>query len=190
MNSMKTLTLENICPYLPYGLKFLHTETDNEGSYTHEAELETAGKECLTFKKSVYSPADYYFDNECCVVVKPILRPMNLTSPITVEGKDIIPIVELCKIASNVLEFNEDSVKYNEEQRQLEVTGKRGYKLIFAFDEKDSSFILMSNSKYVTVSNQLALFQWLAKHKFDYMNLIPEKLAIDVNTLDVNPYNT
>lgn len=170
---MEKLTLEHVSYYAPHNTKV------KTGNVIKDLVFEPEYNITHTTVKNVVTGLGH----------KLILRAMDLTKPITVDGQEIIPIVELCKIASNVLEFNEDSVKYNEEQRQLEVTGKRGYKLIFAFDEKDSSFILMSNSKSATVSNQLALFQWLAKHKFDFMNLIPEKLAIDVNTLDVNPYN-
>lgn len=172
---MEKLTLEHIAPYLPYKMigKSLGGRMYYLDTFSNMLGEGIENREIGTFLNEQF---------------KPILRLMDLTKPIIVEGKEIIPYHELCKIACNIQELSEH-VSYNENDRQLEVIGKKGYKLIFAFDSNDNSFIIMSNGVTKCVSNQLTLFQWLFKHKFDVFGLIEKGLAIDVNTPTTNPYN-
>lgn len=172
---MDKLTLENIAPYLPYKLAVEHIDTDCNVNETTIDFVDMANTEMLTFMKG----ADFYFTNSD-IKVKPILRPMDLTKPIIVEGKEIIPIVELAKIAFP----NEKTWTIESEEEGIISC------MDFDFGYRGNSF---KSSGYmykpVHVPSQLILFQWLLKHKFDVFGLIEKGLAIDANTLTTNPYD-
>lgn len=176
---MEKLTLENIAPFLPYGLKGnLINDEYYEPVYAGELfRIETG----LTTKKREPEPFVIVDDYEDYLqYFTPILRPMDLTKPIILEGKEVIPIVELAKIAfprHDWFHVNAKNVVTEDKEKGFE------------FDGKDFDFYNMHDGKILPVYNQLALFQWLFKHKFDVFGLIPLGLAIDINTLETNPYN-
>lgn len=73
---MEILTIKEIAPYLPYGLKVSHTTYFENGDTKNAiVNLESLHKECVTFSDGM----DYYFDdpidNEC--TIKPILRHLS-----------------------------------------------------------------------------------------------------------------
>lgn len=73
---MERLTIKELAPYLPYGLKAQHTTYfDNRESKTIVVDVESLHNECVTFSDGM----DYYFDdqidNECSI--KPLLRPLS-----------------------------------------------------------------------------------------------------------------
>ena len=108
---------------------------------------------------------------------KPILRKLDLTKLITVNGVEIIPIVELAKISYP------DKIWYFERNNCYSECG-----LYFYFDYKN--FYCMGINNPLSVYNQLQLFKWLYANKFDVEGLIDAGLAIDADTLETNPYNS
>lgn len=109
----KKLTLREIAPYLPYGLKVLLTESNktaemfvlNKILFRHQIQIQT-----------IYGTyGDMYF--------KPILRPLSdLTKEIEVNGKKFVPIEEI-KESQRHLFFREDienpleGMQYSEMQK-------------------------------------------------------------------------
>lgn len=197
---MEKLTLEHIAPYLPYGLKGILTTNREDDFSEYDFDFEK-------FKKGViwnyigYAEGNFnipmgegeidgfIYGHENTYVnfqygIKPILRPMDLTKPITIDGKEIIPIVELAKIAFEGIEFE----NWLQGDRAISKEIEKSKRIRFWYLKKDQSFqTTLCGKQHVT--NQIVLFQWLFKHKFDVFGLIEKGLAIDVNTLETNPYN-
>lgn len=156
------LTLEHIAHYLPYGLKV--NSPDNQ---VYELTAWPYAGRNLTYIQE-------FFENED----EPILRPMDLTKAIQVEGTEVIPIVELAKIAFP-----------DEDWEQGEIKPYTAISSLGTFRYEYGEFIKENHDwERLITGGQLALFQWLFKHKFDVFNLIERGLAIDVNTLELNPY--
>lgn len=174
---METLTLENICPYLPYGLKIDTSYYDDEYSVVvgfNDYNLITwDGQWASTYGKKIEQ--EYSIEH-----VKPILRPMNLTKSIVVDGKEIIPIVELAEICCKT---NDWALWNGKAQRG-------GYMNSEMFSYQSNNFYRWDSDGPNHVENQIVLFQKLAEWKIDFMGLIEKGLAIDAYTLDVNPYNS
>lgn len=180
------LTLENISPYLPYGLY------SKRGEKLQKLEWD------LTKQHDIYIA--FTMSDVLNQTWKPLLRQMDLTKPIIVEGKEVIPIVELALIvhgfgrsewknrlkSMNVKDIThsniESSVTYNnvgEGRRKLSYN--KGWKSFLLSDYNSSVYAL-----HIPDSN--ALFKWLYAHFFDVEDLIGKNLAINVNSLDINPY--
>lgn len=187
---METLTLEHASNYLPHKLKVLHTEFEMEGCYTQVVTLSTAGEECLTFTDHKWGASDYHYEVESNPEIKFILRSMDLTKPIQVDGKEIIPIVELFNIGCG----------NNADIYGVSIKQFSGYiKISTSIEElrylpKVNCFIYKSlgdeGEEWNPPFNQLALFKKLYEWKMDVYGLIDLGLAIDADTLPVNPYNT
>lgn len=175
---MEKLTLENILPYsIGYeGVKLHHFDAEREFiSVCVIAEL-SEDEAVITDNEHEYA--------ENIAGLLPILYPMDLTKPIMVDGKEIIPIVELAKIAFEGIEFE----NWLQGDRAISKEIEKSKRIRFWYLKKDQSFqTTLCGKQHVT--NQIVLFQWLFKHKFDVFGLIEKGLAIDVNTLATNPYN-
>lgn len=171
------LTLENIAPYLPYGLKL-----EYEGNISEMNEI--------NILNSIYYG-------------KPILRLMDLAKPIIVEGKEIIPIVELYNLSQGIA-YSPDYHRVDIMSSSWVCIDKKGHWLynfrMFTTEidvrlgigygfESWTTDLRNDNKKEQNVNNQNLIFQWLFKHKFDVFWLIEKGLSIDVNTLEINPYN-
>lgn len=150
---MEKITLENIAPYIAYKLKV----KSKLGEVFELTPYPIAGKN-LTYIQE-------FFENED----KPLLRPMDLTKPIQVDGKEVVPIVELAKISFPY---------YNWVFKNGEcVSGGFGNIIRFKFL---NDFFYCSDNDPMHVEHQLALFQRLFKHHFDVFRLIEKGLAIDL----------
>jgi hypothetical protein len=164
----KELTLEQWCAYLPYKLKVIHAR--KKGNIQNTTEL---------------TPSDFtWLKNQG--YVKPILRPLSdLTKEIEVNGEKFVPIVELAKIAENRF-LKTIKILKNESGYFLGFIGVDEQRFSFAYFHKTKSFLLHSsiirNSVYP--ANQLEMFNKLYEWHFDIHNLIEQRLAIDINTLD------
>lgn len=91
--------------------------------------------------------------------IKPILHPLfDLTKEITVDGEKFKPFDSLYKLSD-----------YTEYLNSLE--------------EQDNKYDLYTPSRW-----PYELFEKLLEWRFDVFGLIKSGLAIDVNTLKVNPY--
>jgi hypothetical protein len=88
---MNKLTIKELAPYLPYGLKVQHTTFLEFGKNRVVIDtLDSLCADCATFESSM----DYYLidpeDNEC--EIKPILRPLSdLTKSIEHNGEKFVP---------------------------------------------------------------------------------------------------
>lgn len=125
-----------------------------------------------------------------CLRIFPILRPLpDLTKPIEHKGEKFVPIVELAKIAE------ESNIKILDYKQKDSVFGvkyisEEGIECVFAFHEDGQMFTIHSinYSLFDIYIYQLKLFQQLLKWHFDLFGGIDSGEAIDVNTLDINPY--
>jgi hypothetical protein len=163
---MRTLEFKDICGYLPYGL------------YAEYTNLKT-----IDIINSVTGLPDNndikleigFLSDEHIWMYKPILRPLSdLCKTITHKGKEIVPIVELAKIAYPKTDWY--LVKGGAEY----YTGYYYVHLSFA----GGSFFKSNGD----VENQYQLFDFLHELKIDYRGLIDEGLAINCNKLNINPY--
>lgn len=163
------LTLEHIAPYLPYGLK-----VQRKTGYNYKVKG--------AIGNSLYYEYDAGFGIENC---KPILRPMDLTKPIK---NGIIPAIEIAKFMDNG--HNHTDSNFRLYSGVIIVgTGK-------CDDVHDVRISLSNNTIYsIKMDGNEAMFEtsrrirkWLYDNKFDIDGLIDAELAIDVNTLEINPY--
>lgn len=126
--------------------------------------------------------------------VKPICRPLSdLTKPIEHKGETFIPIVKIAEI----LGYENISLKGNDCQVGLIESGSSYIKETlrytdnyFYIDVEDYYYSSDSVKQYKDgiFMDHFQLFQKLIKWHFDLADLISKGEAIDVNTLDVNPY--
>ena len=174
---MKKLELADICRYLPYRLKVL-----NEDGYICSIDNVNIIEQYFDLVYTFCGEDDScnaYFAN-----VKPVLRPLSdLYRTITHNGKEIVPVVECARKAESGISFKEDWV--------LEDDGavKNGDN---EFEYTSLGFWCMVNRDARLYSTQIRnipdLYDYLHELKIDYRGLIDAKLAIDVNTLENNPY--
>lgn len=120
----------------------------------------------------------------------PILHPLSdLTKEIEHKGERFVPIVELAKIAEGldikVLDYKQKSSAFG-----VKYISEEGIECVFAFDQEGQAFSVHSiNDRLFDICiYQLQLFLQLLKWHFDIADLISKGEAIDVNTLDINPY--
>lgn len=177
--TMNTLELKHIAPYLPHDVKVYHFDGNRE-------EEQICNIEQITKEEIVIANHEH----EYCFEIKDtqlILRPLSdLTKPCLEGG--LIPIVELAKIAfkkSNyiaLMDGNNCLVGFNTESHSY----------LFSYSKSHGSFSVMnlfySGSKWrperdTFCSNQLQLFEKLFEWHFDVYGLIPQNIAIDINTL-------
>lgn len=146
----------------------------------------------ITDRIQHYSATKYEaeFDNIFEVIKSmPILRNISdLTKTIEHKGEKFVPIEELCKISG----YNPKNyiIKENKEIKSIGLEYIR-YGCVFQFAVVGLDFkciIKRSNGNIEHVINQLQLFQKLIEWHFDIAALIEKNEAIDVNTLEINPY--
>jgi hypothetical protein len=116
--------------------------------------------------------------------IKPILLPLSdLYKIITHNGKEIIPIVELAKISFG----NDFDFRLFDKNAQFKGNGDN---IHFWYSEKFNAFGAFRTKEgiHLPIQNQYELFDYLHELKIDYRGLIDAGLAIDVNTLENNPY--
>ena len=165
----RELQQKDIAGYLPYGLKYTN--------YHHGAifiiELYNGGLEQLMQTPDLY---------------KPVLRPLyDLYCTITHNGEEIVPIVELAKMAKLHLDYKSD---WKFERGPIIDCAIKSDDLYFVFENGSFISYVDSGKRLIQnkILNQYALFDYLHELKIDYRGLIDAGLAIDVNTLESNPY--
>lgn len=155
---MEKLTIQQIAPYIPYGLEGNYLLSDVVPTYKDE----------LRGKKLTLDNVDFFIK-----YATPILHPIScLTKTIQHEGREFIPIVELAKIAFP--------------DRYWEIDGNGVAKAEYIDDPIQFWYSHMvkgfcNNWKPYT-PNQYQLFQKLAEWHINFVG-IPEGLYIDKNTL-------
>lgn len=159
MNDNK-LELKDVCGYLPYDLCV-------ECNDTHA--------KIIGFDEySLLIEGGYIYMGDA----KPILLHMSdLTKEITHKGKKFVPIVELAKTIYPDLEWTVNFINSCCSDNHDELT-------VF-----DRSFTLYTREGYHLDSiDTVSLYDKLSEWMFDYRGLIEKSLAINVNDLEVNPY--
>jgi hypothetical protein len=171
----RKLELKDICGYLPYKLKVLYEHSD-----TATVEVINIKGGVQLCEKGDWRKYHILKEIEKC---KPILRPLSdLYKTITHNGKEIVPLLELAKMAFPKFHF--------EMGKALCFTEDTHYGIL-QFYYSDGSFLanlVDRSSRYARIDNQHQLFDYLHELKIDYRGLIDSGLAIDANTLETNPY--
>lgn len=178
---MEKLTLEHIAPYLPYGL--IVQSKKHYCKYGEQTLLKVNG---LSFADTAETPHwqyEFIYEDDIKFAdinekgFKPVLLPISsLTKPME-DGR--VPLIECAKIA-----FPDEKFVVESKEDLLVSCAD------FDFGFRDGSFKASGYAwKSIHVPNQLALFQYLAKEKIDFMGLIDAGKAIDATTLNVNPYS-
>ena len=130
-----------------------------------------------------------------CRQIKPVLHPLSdLTKEIEHKGEKFIPIIKLAELGANKNFKNHKCYMKNNTYiiETIKWVGDVLVKTTFEIDTDDFSFCIFDTVKgkdiYYPVSCQLTLFQKLVEWHFDIANLIQKGEAIDINTLEINPY--
>ena len=176
---MKKLELKDICGYLPYELKVFDFESEVMYPFLGY-EIDTTLTKILLYDEET----DWWNLSN----FKPILRPAtDLYKPIIHKRKEIVPIVELAKIATLChgaewrYKVDKKMAHFFDEIIPLSVQ--------FLYDETSKRFYYRENGEYRIPYNQYQLFDYLHELKIDYRGLIDAGLAISVHDLEFNPYN-
>jgi hypothetical protein len=179
----RKLELKDICGYLPHRLK----ATDDDGWHIYD--LTNISLFQGIFKADICQQVnDDFFDEGKLLIsdLTPIFRPSSdLYKTITHNGKEIIPIVELAKMA-----FPLHSPKWylgTHKVAGVPCAISEGDKFDFIFDEYGFS-AYWTNPIIAYPENPHKLYDFLHELKIDYRGLIDSGLAIDCNTLENNPY--
>lgn len=161
---MEKIELKDVIGYFPYNLGWI--EENEDGITTEE------------YKNYIDLSEDY--SHVLHGNARPILRPISdLYKTIKHKGKEIIPLVELAKIAFPDWEWN-DNLKVKEY-------------ITAAIESNDYEFQFIGgdfviNDVYIA-QNQYKLFDFLHELHIDYRGLIDKGLAIDINTLSYENNN-
>lgn len=104
---MEKLTLKELAPYLPYGLKVLVTAWDDDSENTPRKHIDTVdslSEELITLQKH----PDYYFNSDMNEIdISIALRPLSdLTKEITHNGETFVPLDVLIEIHGNGLDYS------------------------------------------------------------------------------------
>jgi hypothetical protein len=170
------LKVEHIAPYLPYNLK----------AQFKAVEKPTCRKMVIGTIGAVYCDATICcFDtvNSSPVKYKPLLRPLSdLIKEIEIDGKIVIPIVELAKVESNsfrniteVFKTDDDTDSYDFGVSYHDVFGANA---LYVSLRSNSMFYNSRGSISDSSRNQYQLFQKLFELHFDVFGLIEKGLAI------------
>jgi hypothetical protein len=165
------LELKDVCGYLPHGLKVAIDRGETRAVATCFGELNEDLRAYSERANEVFIGEN---DN-----MKPILRPLSdLYKTITHNGKEIVPIVELAKVSFPKFSWGTSPNKF----------GAFAGAYRFDFYENIKCFDCSCNGRQVVVDCQIQLYDYLNELKIDCRGLIESGLAIDANTLEINPY--
>jgi len=155
------LELKHIAPYLPYELKMKHYENNRIG-ILQGVSTNTLGQ---PYSLCVNTNWCNYF------VYKPILRPLSdLTKEIEVNGKKFVPI----DVIGEDFDLNICDCDY------VSDWSERGDNFLDYVNE----FIEQKHGNHHLNFLPFGFIQKLIEWHFDIFQLIPQKLAIDINTLN------
>jgi hypothetical protein len=144
---------------LPYGLKCFYSPFDEPDTIIN------------------FDPARYIMLLSWAYDYKPILHPLpDLTKPIEHNGEKFVPIVKLAQIMYPNHEWELSS-------SGLYASVGNGY-MTFEYDYGYNCFLCDNSSQLDQLECLLKTISW----HFDIADLIEKCEAIDVNTLETNPY--
>jgi len=150
------------------------------------------GKESTGIFRLVYLTGDLYADIENKTFPEefiPVCRPLSdLTKPIEHKGETFVPIVRLLDTALKTSWSRTDYWKVDNSCNEWFTYMESQRNNVFGYNQHKQGFYLQNHGSFTYVENQLQLFQKLLKWHFDLFGGIESGEAIDVNTLDINPY--
>ncbi len=160
---MNTLQLKHLSAYLPYKVKCLFKTITDADHYI-------LGKQ---FERELLIVDLYYLFKDYPVYeyIKPLLYPLDLTKEIEHNGERFVPLERLDFKSENEVQFS----TYDNIPNQLTITAT--YKQM---GETFTEFVICRNSFDLV---NYWIVQQLIEWKLDIFNLIPQKLAIDINSL-------
>jgi len=161
--------LKDIAGYLPYGLKGFCCDKNDNSDRQYYRNIVHIG----------LSSVDWYLSHP--EKVKPILRPLSdLYRTITHNGKEIVPIVELAKIAGykNAKWIKEKGCEISRNE-YFNFDGTEAY--------TESRELFETYIDYIKY-NLYLLFDYLHELKIDYRGLIDAGLSVSVYDLENKPY--
>ena len=171
------IELKHLAPYLPYGLKI---RCFRKGEKLFLEDIILTG-EILDYILSEDANRYNYH--------KPILRNLSdLTKEIEHNGEKFVPLYELCKTQGfNMLPIGNWEYSYSNEFN-CNTSMMKNKAWIFRFIGKDNSFFLNGicewTEKHQKTRRHIEMAQKLFEWHFDVFGLIPQNLAIDLNTLN------
>jgi hypothetical protein len=174
------LELKHLAPYLPYGLKVRvsygsqHTKRLNE--------LCGLSVEYCNCTKSNYP----YTQDVPYKDIKPLLRPLlDLTKEIEVNGERFVPLFKLCLDFCHRMPCN---AEYGVSTFLMKADNDGGTSWWFVYHHNEMTFELSDCDRDMTTHTipQYKIFEKLFEWHFDVFSLIPENLAIDLNTINTN----
>lgn len=169
------LELKHLAPYLPYGLKLTKDYWGKIG-------------ELVPFIKQDFKGLQIELDYAITTQCKPILRPLSdLTKKVEINGEFFVPIMELFKMIdeADYIDATCDGVDFNRIRYQIDDEWNH----VLVFDEAleffvyDTSLGLLYDFGYLSVGNTFELLSQLHEWHFDMFDLIPNNLAIDINSI-------
>ena len=194
----KKLTLREIAPYLPYGLK---AKLSQEGVFNLDSEYrnEYAYRICTITDFTTYSKdlggsmkvdktKDYRFDFDSLSEIEIILRPLSdITKEIEHNGEKFVPIIEMAKLYAStndveaikgaVTNFHYFKCYYSKSDYQILIINDslRGWFSYYFNDDEPNCGVNIVNEWEVRDK----LFEW----HFDVFNLRENDLCIYYNEL-------
>ncbi|MFM2204489.1 MAG: hypothetical protein RLZZ605_1453 [Bacteroidota bacterium] len=167
------LELKHLAPYFPYGLI---AKLSRKGIFNLDAEIPNEKANNVGIVKNIsffgeeitgqlYVTKTYSFDFEEIDEIDVLLRPLSdLTKEIEVNGEKFVPI---------------EWFEIGDDENLSADYGKGNMKLINLLEDMSKyNVIQLGYLQYGVVEK---LLQW----HFDIFQLIPQKLAIDINTLEI-----
>ena len=185
----RKLELRDIAGYIPYAFKVQHQIPTS----ITIGELRVLGITKNSIVNSEFIDAEYTvkssdYENDKLYVIKikdtkPILRPLSdLYKTIKHNGKEVVPIVELAKIACPCLEW--------ELWKNIAVSSDRDDGFITAkIKWEESEYYFSYTKEDGAIKNLPQLFDYLHELKIDYRGLIDEGLAVSVYDFENEIYN-
>ena len=176
----RKLTLADIAGYIPYRLY-----AKDAGWYFQTM------PGIINHVMGIRSPAFQVEGHEDKLIVlenlKPVLRPLSdLYRTITHNGKELVPIVELCETA---LQSTVDNYELKKDNLYIYIADRLSYEFCFSKERGSFEFVYIGKvNNLLKVNHQNLLFDYLHELKIDYRDLIEAKLAVSCCDLKTNPY--
>ena len=178
------LEIKHLAAYLPYGLNLLvYTNTVNPILM----ELAMLGNN----HSRAYVESKHF--SGWVEDFKPILRPLSdLTKEIDHNGERFVPMMDLfmCINDIHMVDLNYGKLDYSDNNVTFGCDEGWNYWICFSkpdivlsYDITEQRFALMRDCEYLDF-NYIEMHDKLLDLHFDVFNLIPNNLAIDINTLD------
>lgn len=169
--SKETLTIEQLAPYLPYGLKI----QTSHGLHVMNSEVDRFSDDPNISIRAVINNHDQY---------KPVLRNLSdLTKEIEHNGEKFVPILRIFHEAGIIHEF--DVLEYINEKEKDYSPSKYGVndRTLSFWYEPEYQLFMYEGDEEIPALHQYTLHTKLFEYHFDIFGILEKNLAIDLNTI-------